>query len=490
MGFITSFAKDGGSTSFQGEDEAKKREKKRKKAKKKKKDRDKKKSSSSSSSASRTMALAGIGVKPGEDIEADPVADEVAARESEREAERRAEEKAREEAEAKARREANIAAQAAYYDSGQQRASEQGAELQKQIEQDTEAEKRADAAAFNRQVERADRENRGLAAQIAGFLGDVSGYNEYVDSVEYQENLLEVEDSARAVLDDPSLGNVADAADDSFKLSYGLLADSGLGAANPFAVGTNRKATRDRNAAIFGSEEQAAGVTQDLYGGAAQFIDEQVDKTPVGDKWYTDLVSEALIQDPIASFSKVTTGVDPFAVDGSARADVGLLDAFDIVTVGAGTKAKSGTGILSRFGSKADEADDLLPVVARGSDEAADLADDVAKGGPSILKLAGGATVAGAGGFALNEYLNSTDQIELADGTKLVKEDDLPRTDDHADGGALWRVERNGATAGYTIVLGAVGRNIRILGKNGQPKNSRVTKDVWEEAIKAGRGGA
>lgn len=153
---------------------------------------------------------------------------------------------------------------------------------------------------------------------------------------------------------------------------------------------------------------------------------------------------------------------------------------------------------------------------ATGADDAATLSDEAAQAGeesPGLLRRFLGTTTgkvatvgAGAlGGGALLDALGTFDRLKLTDPKTgdtfvLIRTKSYQPTTKHQNGGTLWNVktgnEQDGFTKskGYTVIVGASGRNVYILDGNGNRTRAQVPPETFQKAIQrakgAGSGGA
>jgi len=168
--------------------------------------------------------------------------------------------------------------------------------------------------------------------------------------------------------------------------------------------------------------------------------------------------------------------------------------------------------------SASDDAASLSDDAARAGDDAASLSDEAARltdeaaqaGGELLSRVASsttgkvaaaGAGVLGAG--ALAEELGTFDRLQVTDPQTgeeylLIREKSLQPTQDHPDGGTLWAVKsvetQNGEITaqnaqGYTVILSVVGRNVYILGSNGERTQAQASAETFKQAVNRAKGG-
>lgn len=183
----------------------------------------------------------------------------------------------------------------------------------------------------------------------------------------------------------------------------------------------------------------------------------------------------------------------------------------------AASGADDTASVADDAASASDEAASVTDDAASTADDAASGADDVARWGdeaaqtgdgllsrisPSTTtgKVAtAGAGVLGAG--ALADQLGTFDRLRITDESGqqflLVREKSLKPTENHPDGGTLWRVEAitmqgekivEQATQGYTVILSVVGRNVYILGGDGSRTKAKASAETFKKAVKRAQG--
>lgn len=129
--------------------------------------------------------------------------------------------------------------------------------------------------------------------------------------------------------------------------------------------------------------------------------------------------------------------------------------------------------------------------------------------GSKTVKYGTGGAIAIGGGGLLYDYLQSNNEVTVEDPDtgelyRLTKADSYQPTEDHPEGGTSWRVDRiETATAtdpetgeettttvgfdtiGYTVIVGVAGKNVYILGQDGERVRSRATSETWNKAREA-----
>lgn len=190
------------------------------------------------------------------------------------------------------------------------------------------------------------------------------------------------------------------------------------------------------------------------------------------------------------TFGRLTRGGESVGSGGSVRGVVGAVED------GARTLGGRTRRLLSRSG------DDAAGAAARSGDDAAGAAaragDD---GGGAISRLtgsrAGKAAAASAGvlgGGAILESSGAFDDLSVTDedGNRwaLSSEGQFEPTEDHPEGGVLFRVDQGPAGAGkFTVMVGQTGRNVVILDADGNRVTAKIDVQEFSEAVSRGQGG-
>ena len=173
----------------------------------------------------------------------------------------------------------------------------------------------------------------------------------------------------------------------------------------------------------------------------------------------------------------------------------------------AGAADDAAGGADDVFGASDDvtqASDESVETALRTADETTQAGDEIADEGPGVLRRALGTTTgkvaAGTGGLlaagALMETLGTFDRLEATDPQtgedfSMVREKDYQPTETHSQGGSLWEV-RTGqprTADGYTVIVGASGRNIYILDENGERTRAQVSPETLQEAVQRSRNG-
>ncbi|AFD02300.1 head protein [Haloarcula hispanica icosahedral virus 2] len=158
---------------------------------------------------------------------------------------------------------------------------------------------------------------------------------------------------------------------------------------------------------------------------------------------------------------------------------------------GAGLADEAG-GLLGRATSRLSSlGDDAGSAAGRVSDDVAAAGSRAASS--TTGKVAGATAGALAGGALLNE-LGAFDTLDLTDPQtgetfRLVNEKQYQPTEDRPNGGTLWDVRQDGSSAGYTTILRVDGRNVYILGDDGEEKRTQIPVETLQEAVARGREG-
>ena len=165
--------------------------------------------------------------------------------------------------------------------------------------------------------------------------------------------------------------------------------------------------------------------------------------------------------------------------------------------------------LFTRLGTRLfGGADEAAGAGARTADDSVGALDDVAEEGGGLVnrvrnadpkfKIGAGVVGGAVGATAVANELQNQEQLELQtqDGTvKLLKQQDLRATEEHPDGGTLWRVDEGtdveGFTPqGYTVILNVTGRNVFVLGTDGERRQAKASPADFEAAINAAKGAA
>jgi hypothetical protein len=176
------------------------------------------------------------------------------------------------------------------------------------------------------------------------------------------------------------------------------------------------------------------------------------------------------------------------------------------VTDDAAAGADDAASAADDAAAGADDSAGLVDDALSGSDEAAQGADEAADEGAGALrrmlgttsgKVAAGTAGALAGG-ALLESLGTFDRLEVTDPATgesyaLTREKQYQPTQQR-DGGILWEVRTGTAEGGYTnrqgytVMVGASGRNVYILDENGNRTRAQVPVETFQEAVQRANG--
>jgi len=207
-----------------------------------------------------------------------------------------------------------------------------------------------------------------------------------------------------------------------------------------------------------------------------------------------------------SAFRSALRSSDEAAQAGDDAATLGddALSLSDEAAAASDDAASAADDVGEAAAKSGDETPSWLDETISLSDEGAQVADDA---GDSALKRAVGTrtgkAAAGAGGAlaggALLDSLGAFDTLEVEDPQtgetyRLSNEKSYPPTEQRPNGGALWQVQRGSNKAGwsgdgYTIIVGASGRNVYILDSNGNRTRAQLSVQQFRQAIQRGRGG-
>ena len=138
------------------------------------------------------------------------------------------------------------------------------------------------------------------------------------------------------------------------------------------------------------------------------------------------------------------------------------------------------TGAIRAGGSRAGAAARSAPARAGAA----------ARNRPLTTAAVGGAGALVAGGAAHQKLFGGADEVELEDEDGntfyIHRSGSFEPTERRPDGGVLWRVEQDGSTEGYTVVLTVEGDTVTLLsGDGGEMVSTLAAEDLQNAAARA-----